>query len=215
MPVSAAPGSSKLASRALAAVVRVFAVVACLVAARPALARDRGEWMVAARAGAAFADAFAPLGPSFLTGVEVGWALPFWRHRVALVADAAVSAPEASGASQAFAWRATVREIGFGLQIYYRHPIGRFTPYLGAGPRVLLIDALVDGAAGSPASPIAPSRETSAHVGAGVTPGLALALGPGHLFVDLPLTFVPAVTRTTGAFLAGSVAVAAGYRLWF
>jgi hypothetical protein len=196
-------------------VTRALAVVACLAIALPARAGDRGEWMVAARAGAAFADALSPLAPSFLAGVEVGWALPFWKHRLVIVADAAVSAPEASGTSQAFAWHATLREIGFGLELYYRHPIGRFTPYLGAGPRLLLIDSIVDGAAGSPPSSIAPTRETSAHVGAGVTPGLAFTLGPGHLFLDLPLTFAPAVTRTTGAFLAGSVALAVGYRLWF
>jgi hypothetical protein len=216
-------------ARFLALAAALAAVAALAFASRPSLAvaappapapaRDRGEWMVAARAGAFLPEPFSPLGASFLAGVEAGWALPPWKHRFVIVADAGVTAPEAAGHAAspsvggAYAWHVQLREIAFGLSLYYRHPIGRFTPYLGVGPRLLVVDSAVEGAAG--AQPFAPTRQTSAHVGAGVVPGFAIAAGPGQAFVELPLCFARAVERATGEFNAGSIALAFGYRVWF
>jgi len=60
-------------------------------------AGDRGQLFASARVGAAFADLFTRLGPSYVVAVEAGWILPRTRQRVALSLDGGFTAPEATG----------------------------------------------------------------------------------------------------------------------
>jgi hypothetical protein len=198
------------------------ALVLALALGAPAWARaDRGEFLVAARAGASFSQPFSSLGTSYLAGFELGWVLPVWRHRLAFTLDGQLSAPDADGQSSApgvvggsYRWHLQTRQVALGVTAFVRQPIGRTTLYLGVGPRLIVLDSEVDGAS-SAMGRIAPSRERSPEAGLGVVPGVGVRLGPGQLFFELPVIVAAIEQRTTGSVSAGSIALGAGYRVLF
>jgi hypothetical protein len=203
-------------SRALA----VLALSATVARAQPAVQvpPDRGQLRIAARAGATFSDAWSQLGPSWLAGVQLGYAPPFWKHRLSLVIDALVTAPGSSGSRAAnvaggsLTWDAEVRTFVAGLSVELRHAFGRFAPYISAGVRLVYLDTLVSGSNGPR---IVLAREQSVAAGFGGTIGVAVRLGPGELFLDAPVTWAPVSQKTLGRFDAGYVALALGWSIPF
>jgi outer membrane protein W len=198
------------------------AVIAAATAATAstAHARDRGDFTVAARTGAVFPQPFSSLETSYLAGAELGWIAPFWKRHLAIAADVALTAPEADGGAAApgtmsggFRWHLVEREVTVGLYVFLRHRFGRFTPYLGGGPRVFVLEAVATGSSGG--DRFAPTRETQVTVGGGIVPGVGGALGPGQVFVELPLAFASSTQRTTGAASVSTLALAFGYRVLF
>jgi hypothetical protein len=204
---------------------RALALVVALALASPAApaaaARDHGEFSVAARAGAIFPQPFSRLGASFLAGVEVAWAAPILSRRLALAADLGVSAPEAAGSGASpivggnYGWHAMTREVVFGLLVYFRQPIRRFTLYLGVGPRLVVADTVVGGTTQSGAR-LVPAHDSAARVAAGVTPGFGVRTAAGQIFLEVPMCFGATVAeRLTGAVDLGWLGVAAGWRVAF
>jgi len=200
------------------------ALIVAVVALAPSLAsaRDRGELLLAPRAGLLLPYGFSALGASYLVGVEVGWALPVLKHRLAVTVAGDFTAPEASGSAGdprldasggAYTWHLSQREVILGLSLVYRHPLGRVTPYAGLGPRLFLIDARIDGNAGG--AHIAQSHEQSTQIGGGAVVGLGVRAGPGDLFAELRVDASPIDHRTTGPSNTGALAIAAGYRVIF
>jgi hypothetical protein len=189
----------------------------------PSVAQARsGEVMLAARIGALVPQPFSTLGSSYLVGVEGGWVAPVWKRRLGVAADVAFSAPDGEGqfqssaAASAVSWRGTVREIMVGLQLVVRQPFGRLTPYLQAGPRLLVLDTLLSGHAGDARLPT--SRESAVALGVQIAAGLGLTLGAGQLFVEVPCAFlwrVGTAPQLTGDFNPSALTVAAGYRVFF
>src|SRR5579859_359781 len=59
--------------------------------------KDRGELMLAVKGGGLFSEPFSNLGPSYLVDVEVGYALPVLKHRLALAIDVAFTDPQTDG----------------------------------------------------------------------------------------------------------------------
>lgn len=183
--------------------------------------RDRGVVLVAAKVGALLPYGFSNLGASYLVDVEVGYALPVWKHRLAITLDGAFTAPEASGTTTndprldasggSYDWHLSQRELILGLSVVYRHPIGRLVPYVGIGPRLFLLDSRIDGTAGG--ARISQSSEVSTKAGVGVPVGVGFRLGPGDLFGELALDWAPIDHRITGDTNTGSISIAAGYRL--
>jgi hypothetical protein len=184
--------------------------------------KDRGEIMLALKIGASFPGVFNRLQTSYLIDLEVGYALPFLKHRLALSIDAGFTAPEANGSSTdprldaaggMYSWHLEQRELSFGITLYYRHPIGKFIPYVGVGPRLFLLESKVRGYAGG--ANISTSTEDSSKIGAGIPVGFGYTLGPGHLLVELALAIGPIDHTTTGNDLVGALSLAVGYRLMF
>jgi hypothetical protein len=195
------------------------ALAICLLSATAAQA---GEVMVAARVGAFLPQPFSTLGPGYLVGIEAGWVPPVWKKRLALAVDLAFTAPVADGQFQSevaaapVTWHAAVREVGIGVSLAVRQPLGRLVPYLALGPRLLTVDALVSSHAGDARLPTA--REGAVALGLSLVPGLGLQIAAGQLFVELPCAFlwrVGATPLVTGDFDPSSLAVAAGYRVFF
>jgi outer membrane protein with beta-barrel domain len=179
--------------------------------------RDRGEVLVAAKVGGLFAEPFSHLGASYLVDVEIGYALPVLKHQLAIAIDGAYTAPEASGggtnaqvASGGYTYQLQQREGILGLTLYYRHPIGRVTPYIGVGPRLFLLQSEVDGAAGT--TPIHTSSEVSTKAGVGAPLGVGVRLGPGDLFLEASVLWAPIDHRITGDTNTGALTVSLGYR---
>jgi len=182
----------------------------------------QGEVLVAARAGALLPQPFSSLSASYLVGLEAGWVAPVWKKRLAVSVDIGFGAPEAEGRILSGStvapvdWRAQVREVTIGISLALRQAIGRFMPYLAVGPRLLVVDALVSGHAGDTRLPT--NRESSVALGLSLVPGLGLSLPPGQLFLEVPLSFVWRVGTApvlTGDFDPSTIAVAAGYRVFF
>jgi hypothetical protein len=185
-------------------------------------ARDRGQILIAPKLGVLLPYGFSSLRASYLVGLELGYALPVLRHRLAVTLAGEFTAPEASGtgtdprldaAAGAYSWHLSQRELILGVSLVYRHRIGRLVPYAGVGPRLFLLDSRVEGAAGG--ATISQSSEVSTKVGAGVPVGLGVQLGPGDLFAELELQLAPIDHRTTGSANSGSLSLALGYRLVF
>jgi len=188
--------------------------------ASPARADLNGQ--VAVRLGALMPEPFSSLGPSWVVGVEGGWVAPVWHRRLGVVIDLGLGMPEADGqiqsatSSSEVSWHAAVREITVGVAAELRAPVGRFVPYLRAGPRLLVVDALVGGR--SPDARVPTSREESLALGLTIVPGLGLMLPPGQLFLELPISLywrVGATPQLTGDFNPSTLALAAGYRIFF
>lgn len=202
----------------------VVAVVLASVGARAeeavvqqAPAHDRGQVLIAAKVGGLFAEPFSKLGASYLVDVEVGYALPVWHHRLAIAIDGAYTAPEASGSgadpqvqSGMYTWHLQQRQGILGLTVYYRHPIGRVTPYVGVGPRLFLLQSEIDGASGGAA--IHQSSEVSTKVGVGVPLGVGVRLGPGDLFLEAGLVWGGIDHQITGDSNTGAITLSLGYR---
>ena len=186
-----------------------------LVQAAPA--HDRGQVLIAAKIGGLFGEPFSKLGASYLVDVELGYALPVWKHHLAIALDGAYTAPEASGggsdaqvAAGSYTYNLQQREGILGLTLYYRHPLGRVTPYVGVGPRLFLLQSEVDGAAGT--TPIHTSSEVSTKAGVGVPLGVGVRLGPGDLFLEASFLWAAIDHQITGDTNVGSLTVSLGYR---
>ncbi len=188
----------------------------------PAPKRDRGQVLLAVKGGALLPYGFSKLGASYLVDLELGYALPVLKHRLAITLEGAFTAPEASGSTTdprldasagSYSWHLSQRELILGVSLVYRHPIGRLTPYVGVGPRLFLLDSRITGTAGSAA--ISQSSEVSTKVGAGIPVGLGFHVGPGDLFAELQINISAIDHRVTGDTNTGSLALAAGYRFVF
>lgn len=188
----------------------------------PQKKKDRGDFTVAVKVGALFPQAFSKLETSYLVDLEIGWALPVLKHRLAISLDGAFTDPQTDGSTTdprldasggSYSWHLEQRELMFGLTLWYRHPIGRWIPYIGVGPRLFLLESLVNGKAGS--AGIVTSSEDSTKVGAGIPLGVGFTLGPGHLFAELALNIAPIDHRTTGDDNTGSLSLSVGYRVVF
>ncbi len=185
-------------------------------------ARDHGVVLLAPKVGVLLPYGFSSLGASYLVGLEVGWALPVLKHRLAITVEGEFTAPEANGSTTdarldasagSYSWHLAQRELILGLTLVYRHPVGRLVPYVGVGPRLFLLDSRVTGTAGAAA--ISQSSETSTKVGAGIPIGLGFHVGPGDLFAEVQLNVSGIDHRTTGQANTGSLSIAAGYRFTF
>ncbi|MCA1662996.1 MAG: outer membrane beta-barrel protein [Myxococcales bacterium] len=182
--------------------------------------RDRGQLLVAAKIGGLFSEPFSKLGASYLVDVEIGYALPVLEHRLAIAIDGAYTAPESDGSGinpqiangGAYSYNLQQREGIVGLTLYYRQPIGRVTPYIGVGPRLVFLQSEADGSAGS--TPIHTSSEVSTKVGVGVPLGVGLRLGPGDLFVEAGLLYAGIDHNITGSSNTGALTVSLGYRFF-
>lgn len=179
--------------------------------------RDRGQLLVAAKVGGLFAEPFSRLGASYLVDVEIGYALPVLRHHLAIAIDGAYTAPESSGggsdgavAAGSYSYHLQQRQGILGLTLYYRHPLGRVTPYVGVGPRLFLLQSEVDGSSGG--TPIHTSSEVSTKAGVGVPLGVGVRLGPGDLFVEASLLWAGIDHRITGDANTGALTLSLGYR---
>jgi hypothetical protein len=185
--------------------------------------RDRGELLLAIKVGALIPQVFSKLQSSYLVDLELGYALPKLKHRLALSIEAAFTNPQLDGkasdprlgaAQGSYSFHLEQRELIVGLTLFYRHPVGRWIPYFGVGPRLFLLQSKVSGQTDSNQK-ISLSNEDSTKIGVGGPLGLGVTLGPGHLFLEVAVNWAPIDHRTTGDTSSGALSTSLGYRLSF
>jgi hypothetical protein len=191
------------------------------VVAAPPPKKDRGQFLIAVKAGGVFAEPFSRLGASYLVDLEIGYALPVLKHRLAITLEGMFTDPEANGTNTdprldastggVYSWHLEQRELILGASLVYRHPLGRWTPYVGLGPRLFLLQSKVNGTAGN--AKISASTESSTKVGAGIPLGVGVRLGPGDLFLEASWNEAAIDHRATGDSNTGFLSLALGYRL--
>jgi hypothetical protein len=184
--------------------------------------RMKSHLTLAVKAGGLFAQPFSKLGTSYLLDVELGWVFRALHNHLAVTADAAYTAPKASGTRMdprldqsggSYTWNLEQRELVLGLSVMYRVPMKKLLLYAALGPRVFLLQSKVHGTAGS--APISTSTEQSTKVGLGIPLGIGYHMGPGHLVFEVNTMVSGLSHKTTGSSNTGSLSTALGYRFLF
>ena len=179
--------------------------------------RDRGGAIVGLKVGGALTQPFSNLGGSYYLELEAGYMLPYLRRLLSVTVSAGLSAPSTSGSASdsrvpggSFTYEAGQTQVGLGLTLTARVPLGRIVPYVGVGPRLILVRTQSSGVA--TAAPIDQSSETSTEIGIGVPVGVDFLLGPGRIFAEGQLLWTGIAQRSSGESSLGAINLCAGYR---
>jgi len=181
----------------------------------PSSFQDRRLLLLGLRAGPSTPQPFNRLATSFLLDFEGVWA-PH-RDGLAVSFDVGYTRPAASGTrvdpriaaeGGRVSYSMTVHDLAFGLGALYRVSVGSgFVPFAGLGARLHLTRATVEQRAGD--VDLGTWSEQNTRVGARARVGLAKALGPGELGVELQADFATIDHLVTGDANTGFL----GYQL--
>lgn len=203
------------------------AALLALDGTRPVLAADatrtdRGAVVAAVKAGAIVP--FSPLGPFPTVAVEAGILLPGYERSLGVLLDVSYSAPHAEGTEREafdpgrvpggeYRWRLTQKQLVLQPTLLWRFTglnADPLTPYVGIGPRIYLLESVIEGSAAG--EPFGSTPERSTKVGFGLPLGAELALGPGGLCAEVLLQWGPLPHRITGDSHLASGTMFVGYR---
>ena len=161
------------------------------------------------------------LGANAVGGVRAGYVLPWLSRRMTLAVDVTFARPTAAGtvtgdgrvAGSQYDWHLGLRELTVMPTLTFDLPrLGPVQPAVGLGPRVYLLQSVVEGSVGS--QHIAATTEESTKVGVGLPLSAAYALGPGALVGTLLLEWGPLDQVATGApTTVAAASLLVGYRL--
>ncbi len=168
---------------------------------------------------------FSGLGPFVSGALELGWVFGKTQQRVGALLDVSYTVPRADGEQTEayegfdvdripdgkYSWELRQKLLTLQPTFLYRLTgLGRLVPFAGVGPRVYLLESVVEGESGGEA--FAVSTEQSTKVGFGVPLGTEFQLGPGGLLAELLLQWGPLTHEITGDSNLGSVTLFLGYR---
>jgi hypothetical protein len=193
---------------------------AAIAAAVPARADDNQDKSVVVGAKLGGIAPFDGLSPFASAGVEVGYVLPVMEHQLAIVLDVDYTQPTKTGTESdprvmggTYTWKLTQQELGVMPVLLYRiTSIAGVTPFVGAGPRVLLLKSTVQDN-GAPS--ISMTTEQSTTIGGGLVGGAELPLGPGRLIGELLFQYGGLDHTATGDSHTAALSLSVGYRVLF
>ena len=170
--------------------------------------------------GGALHSVFSELGPAAQVELEGGVTLLGGRLDVALTGAwdrAAASGDQDDGRFDAgsVSWELDQDFLMIGLVARYRFlpPAKPFNAYAGAGPRLLLLQTVVNGTAGG--EDLGENRQTETRFGAVLVGGGEYVLGPGAVLLEVSLGLGCLSGLITGESSASALSVLVGYRLRF
>jgi hypothetical protein len=173
------------------------------------------------KVGAGFSQPFGDLGSSFITELELGYALPFAKRSLSVFVSGAYTQPKAEGKNLADArlpgparYELVQQEAMVTLGLSYRlHvPSKIVRPYLSAGPRLFLMRTKINGSADG--QPFGKNEETASSVGVFAALGTELHLGPGAVLIELSTSWAKIDGYVLRATSAGALGLALGYRIF-
>jgi opacity protein-like surface antigen len=178
---------------------------------------DSSAFLLAGKVGGILP--FADMSPFVSGGLELGYVFGGTERRIAAMLDVTYTTPLGDGhvddarfADGGFDWELTQKALVFQPTFLYRLTgvLGDLTPYAGIGPRLYLLQTVVEGKSGS--ATIERTDEQSTKFGFGVPLGIEYALGPGGLMAELLFQWGPLDHRTTGDTHLASTTLLIGYR---
>jgi len=176
---------------------------------------------VGLKLGAGFSQPFGDLASSFITELELGYALPFAKRSLSVFVSGAYTQPKAEGknledarlpgpARYEIVQQETMVTLGLTYRLHVPSKLVR--PYLSAGPRLFFMRTKTSGSAGGQA--FGNNEETATAIGAFGALGTELHFGPGALLLELAISWAKIdgyVLRDTSA---GALGLALGYRVF-
>jgi hypothetical protein len=111
-----------------------------------------------------------------------------------------------------YSWELTQKELVFQPTFLYRITgvAGDLVPFVGIGPRIYLLETVVEGKAGD--AKIMETKEHSTKFGVGLPLGIEYELGPGGLLAELLFQYGPLNHTITGSTNLGGATLQIGYR---
>lgn len=161
------------------------------------------------------------LGPHVTVGVEVGYLLPFFDKRLAVVFGTGWAPPTTDGvepdtrlATPEYSYETTTQQWHFSLGPILRilPPGTMFVPYVGFLARLYLLRAEVSGRSGDNA--FGTNTEQSTEIGFVALLGGEIRLGPGALQIQFDFGWSDWPHTVTGDTSTGALAGSIGYRLF-
>jgi hypothetical protein len=168
---------------------------------------------------------FSDLGVMATGALELGVVFGGTEQRIAALLDVSYTVPTADGKGDdsrmqapgmeddgIYSWELTQKELSFQPTFVFRFTglAEPFVPYAGIGPRIYLLESVVEGRAGE--SKIPENVEQSTGFGFGVPLGCEFELGPGGLLAELLFQWGPLTHDITGDSNLGSASLWLGYR---
>lgn len=177
---------------------------------------DRGAFVAGGKVGGI--ATLSGLGVNVTGAVEVGYIFPWVRRSFGLLVDVGYAAPVASGtesdprvAGGSYEWTLTQKQLTIAPTILYRYTgLGKVVPFVGVGPRILLLEGVTEGKAGS--ATILENKEQSTKVGVGVPLGAEYLIGPGAALAELLFQYSTIDHKATGDASLTSFTLWLGYR---
>jgi hypothetical protein len=158
---------------------------------------------------------FDGLSPFVAFGVELGYRL----GHVVIALDVDYTQPSRTGIAMdprvvggSYTWKLVAEELAIMPVAWYRANGSGFVPYVGIGPRVMIVRSTVRDN-GAPA--IAGTTETSTSIGVGVPVGADVQLGPGAAIAELLVQYGRIDHAATGPASTAAATVSVGYRISF
>lgn len=180
------------------------------------------------RSQVGFAQVFSDLGVTPAVELEVGYRLPFLGRRLGFFLAGGYQYTYASGSvgaddrlvgedgtpyPEGYGWdldeHAAIVTLGFFGRFFA--DTDAFSPYAWVGPRMYLLQSVINGASGGQA--FGENTETSTEFGVAGGIGIEWVLGPGPLFVEIEIAWSPLDHAITGDSSTGQLGLALGYRI--
>lgn len=184
---------------------------------------EKDDWgiLLAGKAGGVLP--FSDLGLMAAGAIELGFVFGGTGRSIVALLDISYTAPSAEGNAEDsrlqppgdsgdYSWTLTQKQLTLQPTFVYRFTdlVEPFVPYAGIGPRLYLLESVIEGTAGD--SKLPESVEQSTSFGFGIPLGCEFELGPGGLFVELLFQWGPLAHKITGDSHLGSSTVWLGYR---
>lgn len=178
--------------------------------------KDRGAFVAGGKFGGV--ATLSGFGPNITGAVEVGYILPFLKRGLGVLVDVSYAVPVASGTEQdprvpsgSYEWTLYQKELTVLPMLTYRYTgIGKIVPYIGAGPRIVMLQSVTEGMAGG--AKILENKEQSTKVGVGAPLGAEYLIGPGAALAELMFQYNPVDHQATGSAALTSFTLWIGYR---
>lgn len=179
----------------------------------------RGAFLFAGKLGGGIP--FSELGGTIAGAIEIGYLFRRSDPSFGVYLDVSYFVPQAEGSAvdprlasngDEYSWQLWQKELAFQPTFLYRLAMldEVIVPYAGIGPRLYLLETVIEGEAGGARFPI--SEEVSTKLGFGLPLGAEITLGPGGVIAELLFQWGPLPHDITGDTHLASASLWVGYR---
>jgi hypothetical protein len=178
--------------------------------------KERGAFVAGGKFGGV--ATLSGFGPNITGALEVGYILPWYKRSFGVLVDVSYAVPVASGSepdprvpSGKYEWTLYQKQLAVLPMVTYRYTgFKKIVPFVGVGPRIVMLESVTEGKAGS--VQILETTEQSTKVGVGAPIGAAYLNGPGGALAELLFQYNPIDHESSGSAGLTSFTLWLGYR---